>query len=93
MLKPVLATLMVVLCAVLIQGMPTYNRGRCLCQGRIARRMNMDNVAEVKFHRPSSSCAKEELVVVFKSNGDMRCLDVNFRQGRRIKQAIMQKRK
>ncbi|XP_034958993.1 C-X-C motif chemokine 11 [Zootoca vivipara] len=93
--KSSLVILMLVLCTALIQGMPTTSRGRCLCRtkGMMLNSVPIHRVAGVEFHRPSSSCDHEELVVTFKRNERKRCLDINMEQGRRIKEAIMKKRK
>ncbi|CAI5784820.1 C-X-C motif chemokine 11 [Podarcis lilfordi] len=93
--KSCLVILILVLCTALIQGMPTTSRGRCLCRtkGMMLSSVPIQRVAEVEFHRPSSSCDQEELVVTFKRNERKRCLNINLEQGRRIKEAIMKKRK
>nr|XP_034959015.1 C-X-C motif chemokine 11-like [Zootoca vivipara] len=97
--KSSLVILMLVLCTALIQGMPTTSRGRCLCRtkGMMLNSVPIHRVAGVEFHRPSSSCDHEELVYVvvesLQEKERKRCLDINMEQGRRIKEAIMKKRK
>nr|XP_060632214.1 C-X-C motif chemokine 9 [Anolis sagrei ordinatus] len=93
MMKSALAVLLLILSAALLQGMPTSSRGHCLCQGRRMARVNISNVAKVEYHRPSPSCAQDELVVVFKRKGRTGCLDTAGQQGRSIKEAILKKRK
>ncbi|XP_061440813.1 C-X-C motif chemokine 11 [Rhineura floridana] len=93
--KSFLVILLFVLATALVQGMPTFSRGRCLCEGKGAMMSSVPirRIAEVKFHRRSSSCDQEELVVIFQGNGRSRCLDIKMEQGQRIKQAILKKRK
>ncbi|XP_042323239.1 C-X-C motif chemokine 11-like [Sceloporus undulatus] len=93
MMKSALTILLLILCAALLQGMPTSRRGRCLCRGKRMPGVDIRNIAEVEYHLPSSSCEHEELVVVFKTDGRRGCLDTNRVQGRRIKEAIMKKKK
>ncbi|XP_060632214.2 C-X-C motif chemokine 11 [Anolis sagrei] len=93
MMKSALAVLLLILSAALLQGMPTSSRGRCLCQGRRMARVNILDVAEVEYHRSSPSCAQDELVVVFKTNGRTGCLDMTRQQAKIIKEAILKKRK
>ncbi|XP_066488299.1 C-X-C motif chemokine 11 [Tiliqua scincoides] len=90
--KSFLVILLLVLCTV-IQGMPTFNsRGRCLCRGTgYMAIVNPRRIAGVEYHRPSSSCDQEELVVTFKRNGQKRCLNLSLNQGKKIKEAIMKK--
>ncbi|XP_077157257.1 C-X-C motif chemokine 11-like [Paroedura picta] len=79
--------------AVTVQGLPTSRRGRCLCRETAIPSIHISRVAEVQYHRPSASCDREELIVTLKANGKKKCLSVIFEQGRRIKEAIMKKKK
>ncbi|KAJ7327228.1 hypothetical protein JRQ81_016987 [Phrynocephalus forsythii] len=92
-MKPVLVITFLLLCAALLQGMPTSSRGRCLCRGKLQPDVNMKKVAEFHYHRPTPSCAVEELVLIFKRSGKTACLDLNSHRGRNIKEAIMKKKK
>ncbi|XP_060103162.1 C-X-C motif chemokine 11-like [Heteronotia binoei] len=88
-----LLTLLLLLGAVPVPGMPTSRRGHCLCRRRNLVSIQFHLIAEVEYHRPSASCDQEELIVTFKSDGRKRCLNVNLGQGRKIKEAIMKKKK
>ncbi|XP_007441314.1 C-X-C motif chemokine 11-1-like [Python bivittatus] len=77
-------------CVVLMQGMPTSIRERCLCRRQFPS-VNMELVATVQYHKSTGSCGQEELLVIFKNGGRRRCLNIHLRQGRRIKEAIMKK--
>ncbi|XP_053113034.1 C-X-C motif chemokine 10-like [Hemicordylus capensis] len=93
--KSFLILLLLLLGTVFIQGMPTsMGRGRCLCRGnRIMSSVNPRRISGVEYHRPSSNCDQEELVVTFKGSGQKGCLNISSDQGRRIKAAIMKKKK
>ncbi|XP_026532259.1 C-X-C motif chemokine 11 [Notechis scutatus] len=75
-------------CAALIQGLPTSHRERCLCRRSGMLFVNMDRVTKVEYHKSTSSCGQEELLVILR-NSRKRCVNLNGDQGRRIKQAIM----
>ncbi|XP_032080535.1 C-X-C motif chemokine 11 isoform X2 [Thamnophis elegans] len=90
MSKQVFFTVLVLACCVaLIQGLPTSPRERCFCKRSGMQFVNMDRVAKVEYHRSSSSCGQEELLV-FLRNNRRRCLNLNGDQGRRIKLAIIE---
>nr|XP_056711758.1 C-X-C motif chemokine 11-like [Euleptes europaea] len=91
--KVFLATLLLLLCAATIQGMPTSRKGYCLCRGKDIASVQIHRILQVEYHRPSASCDREELIVTFKDNRTKRCLNVNLEQGRRIKEAVMKKKK
>ncbi|XP_048338664.1 C-X-C motif chemokine 11 [Sphaerodactylus townsendi] len=90
--KVSLAIVLLLLCAVITQGMPTSRREHCLCRGKDISSIGIHRIAQVEYHRPSASCGREELIVTLKRNGSKKCLDINLEQGRIIKEAIMRKR-
>ncbi|KAM3832212.1 C-X-C motif chemokine 11-6-like [Vipera latastei] len=84
-----LAVLVLLACFVaLMKGLPTSSRERCLCKRAGVVSVNMDRVASVEYYQPSSSCGREELLVILK-NRRRRCMNLNEEQGRAIKEAIM----
>ncbi|XP_070804919.1 C-X-C motif chemokine 11-like [Pituophis catenifer annectens] len=82
---------LLVCCGALIQGLPTSSRERCLCKRSGMLSVNMERVVKVEYHKSTTSCGHEELLV-FLRNNRRRCLNLNGDQGRRIKQAIMEEK-
>ncbi|ETE59262.1 C-X-C motif chemokine 11, partial [Ophiophagus hannah] len=60
-------------------------RERCLCKRSGMLSVNMERVTKVEYHRSTSSCGQEELLVMFR-NRRKRCLNLNGDQGKIIKQ-------
>ncbi|XP_034287008.1 C-X-C motif chemokine 11-6-like [Pantherophis guttatus] len=92
MIKPTFLIFLVLLacCVALLPEQSTSGREHCLCKRGGMLSVNMERVAKFEYHRPTSSCVYEELIVIFR-NGQKRCLNLDGDQGRIIKQKIMER--
>ncbi|XP_070612639.1 C-X-C motif chemokine 11 [Erythrolamprus reginae] len=82
-----LAVLVLLACWVaLMEGLPTSVRGQCLCSGPGMRFVNRDRVTKIEHHKPTSRCGQEELVVTVENR--KQCVNINEKQGRRIKKCF-----
>ncbi|KAL6465574.1 hypothetical protein MHYP_G00257070 [Metynnis hypsauchen] len=56
---------------------------RCLCRGKIQKRVRFQNINMIEPFSPTASCSKTEILISLKS-GRRVCLDPNAKQGKKI---------
>ncbi|XP_036454955.1 C-X-C motif chemokine 11-like [Colossoma macropomum] len=71
------------LTAMLCAGRVGGQGERCLCRGKIQKRVRLQNVQKIEKFYPSPSCSKTEIVISLK-RGKTVCLDPDARQGKNI---------
>ncbi|XP_031425831.1 C-X-C motif chemokine 11-like [Clupea harengus] len=80
----VTATLLLLLMTALIaNGVPMNTSQRCLCKGKLRDRVRCTNISGVRVVPASSSCDNKEIVVKLKK-GRRVCLNPASRQGKAI---------
>ncbi|KAM9143909.1 C-X-C motif chemokine 11-like [Pangshura tecta] len=84
-------SLLLLLAAVLVQGMPTSSRGRCLCVTAGAPSVNPRHIAKVEIYGQSSSCQKIEVIVTLKGSGQRKCLNSKSKQASRLIQKFLKR--
>ncbi|XP_066510885.1 C-X-C motif chemokine 9-like [Hoplias malabaricus] len=56
---------------------------RCLCGGKLQKRVKFQNVKEINSFSPSALCPRTELLITLKT-GNKTCLDPDGKQGKKI---------
>ncbi|XP_074848136.1 C-X-C motif chemokine 11-like [Carettochelys insculpta] len=86
-------SLLLLLAAVLVQGMLTSSKGRCLCVGPGAPAILPKHIAKVEIYGQSSSCEKVEVIVTMKGSRQRKCLNSKSKQALRLIQKFLKRNK
>ncbi|XP_030421093.1 C-X-C motif chemokine 11-like [Gopherus evgoodei] len=84
-------SLLLLLAAVLVQGMPTSSRGRCLCVTAGAPSIHPKHIAKVEIYGQSSSCQKIEVIVTLKESKQRKCLNSKSKQASHLIQKFLKR--
>uniref|UniRef100_A0A3B1IG02 C-X-C motif chemokine 11-like n=1 Tax=Astyanax mexicanus TaxID=7994 RepID=A0A3B1IG02_ASTMX len=61
---------------------------RCLCKGKLAKRVKPQEIKKIELFHMSASCPKTEILITHKK-GKKFCLDPNGKQGMKVLQSKM----
>ncbi|XP_038253996.1 C-X-C motif chemokine 11-like [Dermochelys coriacea] len=86
-------SLLLLLAAVLVQGMPTSSRGRCLCITAGAPVIHPKHIAKVEIYGQSSSCQQVEVIITLKGSGQRKCLNSTSKLASRMIQKFLKRNK
>ncbi|KAM7167298.1 C-X-C motif chemokine 11-like [Macrochelys suwanniensis] len=86
-------SLLLLLAAVLVQGMPTSSRGRCLCVAAGAPAIHPKRIAKVEIYGQSGGCQQIEVIVTLKGSGQRKCLNSTSKQASRLIQKLLKRNK
>ncbi|XP_067413478.1 C-X-C motif chemokine 11-like [Emydura macquarii macquarii] len=92
-MKSLILSLLLLLSAVLVQGMPTSSKGRCLCTGPGVLAVHPKHITKVEIFEQSSSCEQVEVIVTLKRSGQRKCLNSTSKQALRIIQKFLKRNK
>ncbi|CAM4545160.1 C-X-C motif chemokine 11-like [Lepidochelys kempii] len=84
-------SLLLLLAAVLVQGMPTSSRGRCLCVTAGAPAIHPKHIAKVEIYGQSSSCQQVEVIITLKGSGQRKCLNSTSKLASRMIQKFLKR--
>ncbi|XP_064220565.1 C-X-C motif chemokine 11 isoform X2 [Aotus nancymaae] len=82
--KGMAVALAVIFGAMVVQGFPMFNRGRCLCIGSGVKAVKVADIEKASIIYPSNNCDKIEVIITLKENKGQRCLNPKSKQGKLI---------
>ncbi|XP_042534223.1 C-X-C motif chemokine 11 [Dipodomys spectabilis] len=92
-LKGMAIVLAVIFYATVIQGLPMFKGGRCLCLGPGAKAVKVAHIEKATIIYPSNSCYKMEVIITLKAQKGQRCLDPRSKQASFIIKQVQRKNK